>query len=207
MKLAARILALLLSGALVPIFAQSAPAFDHYLLNLSWSPEFCYSNPSNAECGGGHHYGFIVHGLWPEFHNGGGPEYCSHAPGPDPALAAGMLDIMPDLHLVEHEWQAHGTCSGLNASEYFKLVRKAFTSFRIPRQFLNPQARFAISPFDVKKAFEESNPSLNDAAVAIGCRGNYLSAVSICISKDLHPVPCPAVRDCRARMIQVTPVR
>ena len=201
------ILVLLLSGALLALFAQSPGAFDHYLLSLSWSPEFCSSNPASAECGSGHRYGFIVHGLWPELRNGGGPEYCSHAPGPDPAEAGSMLDIMPDLHLIEHEWQAHGVCSGLNANEYFKLIRKAFTSFRIPRQFSSPQAWFSISPLDVKKAFEESNPNLNDAAMAIGCRGNYLSAVSICLSKDLHPVPCPAVRDCRARTIRVAPVR
>src|SRR6185437_16970327 len=73
----ARILVLLLSGALLALFAQSPGAFDHYLLSLSWSPEFCSSNPASAECGSGHHYGFIVHGLWPEFRNGGGPEYCS----------------------------------------------------------------------------------------------------------------------------------
>lgn len=188
------------------MLAQSPGAFDHYLLSLSWSPEFCHSNPSNAECTGGHHYGFIVHGLWPEFRNGGGPEYCSHAPGPDPGEAGSMLDIMPDLHLIEHEWQTHGTCSGLNANEYFKLIRKAFTSFRIPRQFLNPQAQFSISPIDVKKALEESNPDLNDAAITISCRGNYLNGVSICLSKDLHPVPCPVVHDCRARTIRVAPV-
>ncbi len=207
MKRGSCILALLFSSALAPILAQPPAAFDHYLLNLSWSPEFCNSNPANVECSGGRHYGFMVHGLWPESRNGGGAEYCSHAPGPDPAEGGRMLGLMPDLHLIEHEWQAHGTCSGLNAAAYFKLIREAFASFRIPRQFLNPRAQFIISPFDIKKAFEESNPNLNDAEIAISCRGTYLSAVSICLSKDLHPVPCPAMRDCRARMIRVAPVR
>ncbi len=200
-------LVLLLSGTLVPIFAQKPGAFDYYTLNLSWSPEFCYSNPSRAECSGGHSYGFIVHGLWPEFRNGGGPEYCSHAPGLDPAEIGRMLAIMPDRQLIEHEWQAHGTCSGLSATDYFKSIRSAFASVRIPPRFLNPRAQFAVSPFDVKKSFEESNPNLNDAELAIGCRKSYLSAVSICLSKDLHPVACPAIQECKARIIRVAPRR
>ncbi len=103
-----------------------AGVFDHYLLTLSWSPEFCYTNPANPECAPGQHHGFIVHGLWPESRGGGGPEYCSHSPGlADPAR---MLDLMPDLRLIEHEWLAHGTCSGINAAAYFGQLRKAFES-------------------------------------------------------------------------------
>ncbi|MBV9502987.1 MAG: ribonuclease T2 [Acidobacteriaceae bacterium] len=179
--------------------------FDHYLLTLSWSPEFCYSNPQKAECAAGQRRAFIVHGLWPEFRGGGGPEYCSPAPGP--AQPAGMLDMMPDLHLIEHEWLAHGTCSGLSADNYFGQIRKAFESVRIPRQFAAPRAQFAISPVDLKKAFEGANPSLNDSGIMIQCRGPYLSAVEICLSKDLRPIPCPAVHECRARMVRVAPVR
>jgi ribonuclease I len=77
----------------------------------------------------------------------------------------------------------------------------------MPRQFTNAGAPFAISPFDIKKAFEQSNPNLNDAAIAIGCTGPYLSAVTICLSKDLQPVACTAVQDCRARVIRVAPVQ
>lgn len=193
------------AAMIVPASAQQPGAFDYYILNLSWSPEFCHGNPAKPECGGSHHFGFVVHGLWPEFEKGGGPEFCSHAPGLQDPTA--MLDIIPDVQLIGHEWQAHGTCSGFSAGDYFNLIRKAFTSLRIPRQFANPRAQFAISPSDIKKAFEESNPILNDAAIAISCRSNYLNAVSICLSKDLHPVACTAVQDCRARTVRVAPVR
>ena len=39
-------------------------SFDYYLLNLSWSPEFCYSHQSAPECGKG--ATFVLHGLWPQ---------------------------------------------------------------------------------------------------------------------------------------------
>ena len=95
----------------------SGGAFDYYLLNLSWAPEFCFSKPDNPECSG--HFGFIVHGLWPQYQSGGYPQNCGQQPGL--ANPAKMLDIMPDLHLINHEWMTHGTCTGLSAEQYFGL--------------------------------------------------------------------------------------
>jgi ribonuclease T2 len=44
--------------------------FDFYLLNLSWAPEFCSIQGTSPECTGAVHYGFIVHGLWPQNNDG-----------------------------------------------------------------------------------------------------------------------------------------
>ena len=73
-------------------------AFDYYVLALSWSPEFCHSHPTKAECASGK-FGFVVHGLWPQYAERY-PENCSTAPGlSDPSR---MADIMPDTGLVAH---------------------------------------------------------------------------------------------------------
>ncbi|HEY8997238.1 MAG TPA: hypothetical protein VIM60_05040, partial [Edaphobacter sp.] len=87
--------------------AAAQQDFDYFLLNLSWSPEFCHSHPSNVQCG--LHSTFVLHGLWPQRTNGGYPQNCSTAPGPrDPAQ---YKDIYPDQSLLQHEWKTHGTCS------------------------------------------------------------------------------------------------
>jgi ribonuclease I len=100
--------------------------FDYYLLNLSWSPEFCYSHPDAAECAS--HFTFVLHGLWPQNNDGTYPENCSNAPGPtDPSA---FKDIYPDPGLLEHEWRAHGTCSGLDAGAFFTTARTAVHSMR-----------------------------------------------------------------------------
>jgi ribonuclease T2 len=194
--------------ATLPMYSQRGGqpgAFDFYLLNLSWSPEFCNSNPNNIECGGGKHFGFIVHGLWPQFSHGGGPEYCGQQPGLiDPTR---MLDIMPDPHLIEHEWIAHGTCSGLNANDYFNLIRKTFSSIQIATQFQAPQQQFNIRPFELKQAFEQANPGLSDAGIAISCSGPYLKAVEFCFTKDGRAMACSGVRDCHAGSLRVPKVR
>jgi ribonuclease T2 len=179
--------------------------FDYYLLTLSWSPEFCHSNPSNTECTGGHHFGFIVHGLWPEYQNGGYPEHCSTAPGlSDPTS---VLDIMPDPGLIQHEWTTHGTCSGLSAQAYFTLIRRAFTSIKIPARFTAPTSQQVLSPAQIKAAIEQSNPNLQDADLMIQCSGTYLKAVEICLTKSLSPMACPVSRSCTAPAIRVPPVQ
>src|SRR5215471_11497582 len=115
--------------------------FDYYMLTLSWSPEFCHSHADKPECQSGHH-GFIVHGLWPQYVEGY-PEHCSTAPGL--ANPEQMADIMPDTGLVAHEWSTHGTCSGLNAGAYFKLLRRAFESIKVPEKFTAPRETFSIA--------------------------------------------------------------
>jgi len=177
--------------------------FDYYLLTLSWSPEFCHSHADKPECQSGHH-GFVVHGLWPQYVDGY-PEKCSNAPGlSDPSQ---MRDIMPDTGLVAHEWTTHGTCSGLDAQEYFRLLRRAFTSVRVPERFTAQSESFSMSPQEVKNEFVRANPALNAQEMTVSCGNNYLTAVSFCMSKDLKAVACKNLRDCRASVIRVPGVR
>jgi ribonuclease T2 len=186
--------------------SQGQPGvFDYYLLTLSWSPEFCHS-PAHAdkpECQSGHH-GFIVHGLWPQYVNGY-PENCSTAPGL--ANPSEVADIMPDTWLVDHEWKTHGTCSGLDAESYFKLLRQAFTSVKVPGKLVAPQQSFSLPPQHIKSAFVQSNPNLSAEDMTVSCGNNYLTAVSICMTKDLKATTCQNLRDCRANVVRVPPVR
>ena len=68
--------------------------------------------------------------LWPQDLSGDYPEDCSDAPGP--ANPQTYTDLLPTASLVEHEWQTHGTCSGLAADAYFAEIRKAFSAVKVP---------------------------------------------------------------------------
>lgn len=177
--------------------------FDYYLLTLSWSPEFCHSHTDKPECQSGHH-GFVIHGLWPQFVNGY-PENCSTAPGL--AHPEEMADIMPDAGLVAHEWNTHGTCSGLDAESYFKLLRRGFESIRVPERFASAHDNFSISPDEIKRDFAQANPNISAEEMTVSCGNNYLTAVSVCMTKDLKPIACQNLRDCRANVIRVPRVR
>ncbi len=177
--------------------------FDYYLFTLSWSPEFCYSHADKPECQSGHH-GFVVHGLWPQFVNGY-PENCSNESGlSDPSSVA---DIMPDPGLVAHEWKTHGTCSGIDADHYFKLIRQAFASIRIPARLANPTRSFSMTPAEIKQEFVQANPRLAAEDLTVNCGNNYLTGVSVCMTKNLEPMACEAVRDCRGNVVRIPPVK
>src|SRR5665647_1356702 len=80
-----------------------AGKFDYYTLVMSWSPTHC----SNAEVGrdeqqcsrfDGLRYGFVLHGLWPQYEKGY-PEACRTARRPfvPQPVINDMLDIMPSV--------------------------------------------------------------------------------------------------------------
>ncbi|MFL6450978.1 MAG: ribonuclease T2 family protein [Bryobacteraceae bacterium] len=193
----------LLAAASLPCAAQT-PQFDYYLLTLSWSPEYCHGHTSSTQCASDKHFGFVVHGLWPEYKTGSGPQHCGSQPGL--SNPASMLDIMPDLGLIQHEWTTHGTCSGLSPDQYFGLIRKAFSAVKQPTQLTSAKTQQTLSPRQVKQAFEQANPGLSDSELMINCASNYLQAVEICLTKGLQPMTCPAPRDCRASTIRVPPI-
>lgn len=178
--------------------------FDYYLFTLSWSPEYCHGHPNNPQCDGSHP-GFVVHGLWPQFNNGGWPSSCSYAVGlsnPD-----SMLDIMPDPRLIRHEWTTHGTCSGLSAPQYFATVRQAYRSIHIPAPLVSPNRATTRSADQIKQMFVDANPQISVDDIAVSCHNRYLSAVEFCLSKQLQPIACHAVRDCTAASIHIPAAR
>jgi ribonuclease T2 len=176
---------------------QAAPGtFDFYLLNLSWSPEFCATHTS-TECG--HGLGFVVHGLWPQNNSGDYPEDCSDAPGPTNPQS--YTDLIPTVSLIAHEWQTHGTCSGLAADAYFADIRKAFQAVKIPS---GVGATSSVTPDQFLAGFASANPGYPAGSIALSCGNNRLTAVEVCLTKNLQPEACQGVRSCRANVIQIT---
>ncbi len=181
--------------------ASAAGSFDFYLLNLSWSPEFCATHASKPECA--QHLGFVLHGLWPQTVGGGYPEHCSDVPGP--AHPADFRDIYPDSGLLLHEWQAHGTCSGLAPDAFFQLARRAVREVAIPSQLTRLDRQVSMPPATILDLFTAVNASIPRASFALTCGNNYLTAIEVCLSRDLHPVACDGVRSCRASTVRIPP--
>jgi ribonuclease T2 len=186
-------------------------AFDYYLLSLSWSPAFCLRSPNAAECTGPRHYGFILHGLWPQ-NEQGWPENCGASQVPDDVVK-GIADLMPARGLVYHEWSAHGTCSGLDPADYFALVRRAYDSVVIPAPFSRPAAPIEQPPAAITAEFLEANPRLPPQSIVVTCSGQgapRLREVHVCLSRDLVSRACSADalrQACRARSVIVPPIR
>jgi ribonuclease T2 len=147
--------------------------------------------------------GFVVHGLWPQDTSGDYPQHCSDAPGP--ANPQANTDIMPTASLVEHEWETHGTCSGMGANDYFAAIHKAYAAVKVPASIGTGADTGGVTPDDLLGRFAAANPSYPPGSFALSCGNNRLTAVEICLSKDLHPEACQGVRSCRANVVKVTP--
>jgi len=159
--------------------------FDYYLLTLSWSPTYCLTHSRDRwECGG-RGYGFVLHGLWPQFDTGGYPENCLIDSGLSPAAEAVGRTVYPSPRLMLHEWQRHGTCSGLDAVSYFRAADKALATVRIPARFSAPPVSVALTAEQIAAEFRRANPSMPENGLIVACGRGELSEVRVCLSRDL----------------------
>lgn len=169
--------------------------FDYYALVLSWSPSYCAENADRNEqqCDrrDGRRYSFVLHGLWPQY-NYGYPSSCRlpRRPFVPDNVIASMLDIMPSRSLVIHEYRTHGTCSGLDPTQYFSTAHRLFNAVTIPQRFRSPPEAQYAAPSEIRDAFLQANPNLNADMLAVVCDGKGLKEVRICFSKDGHPRAC-----------------
>jgi ribonuclease T2 len=192
---------------------ESEPGtFDYYLLSLSWSPAFCLGDPGAAECSGPRRFGFIVHGLWPQYEEGW-PQNCNvHQQVPD-NVVTDISDLMPARGLVYHEWSAHGTCSGLSPADFFALVRRAYRGIVIPAALVGTGQAIEESPPAISAAFLRANPKLSARSIVVTCSGQQpprLREVRICLDRELNSRACSADAargSCRSATLIVPPIR
>lgn len=124
-------------------------------------------------------------------------------------IMRGMLDLMPAPGLVFHEWDQHGTCSGLPPREYFDLVRRAREKVRIPEQYSDPRAPLTVTPSQVIDAFVSANEGLSPNGITVDCNRTRLREVRICLTRELQFRNCSASARgaCRSERLIMPPVR
>jgi ribonuclease T2 len=209
------VLAVALGSAPAQERRQHQPGqFDFYVLALSWSPSYCLDaaergRTEREQCDSGRPYSFIVHGLWPQYERGFPRDCQVPAPRLNRNIMASMLDLMPAPRLVYHQWDKHGTCSGLSAQGYFDLVRQARAAVNIPETYSAPKGVLTVTPDEIEEAFVKANPGLTRTGIAVTCGGTRLGEVRICLSKDLKFRDCIEVdrRACRRDLLNMPPVR
>ena len=190
----------------------SAQSFSYYLLVLSYAPDFCeqpQGDKDPRECGTGRRVGFVVHGLWPQGETSRGPEHCGSASPVSSQVIQATLPYVPTESLIQHEWAAHGTCSGLGAADYFAALRKARDAVTLPADLSQPAAALRLSPAQIESKLAAANPSFPAAAFRVSCYNQgELKEIRICLNKDLSPRGCgSSAGECQAANVTMLPVR
>jgi len=201
----------------LPAAAQSERTgrpFDYYLLALSWSPEYCASEArdrADPQCRSQPPKGLVVHGLWPQYEDGGWPSACQPANRLPERLIERLGPAMPSPRLAQHEWNRHGTCSGLDMDAYADAILNAFAALRLPDTLRPAPLERTIRLIDLKRQLAQANPGLDPAMIAVACtpRGVELKEIRICLDKRLAFRRCGAkVRDhCPQEPIHLRPTR
>jgi len=187
-----------------PASAQDrAGQFDHYLLALSWMPAFCTAQGdrrNDPRCAPGTGLGWMVHGLWPQHAGGGWPEYCPTSErAPSRRETAAQVDLFGASGPAWHQWNKHGSCTGLSAADYYALTREALARLVLPEVFTAIRAPVSVAPEVVEAAFIAANPGLTHETMITTCRHDALVELRLCLTRTLEPRPCDAAlvrREC-----------
>lgn len=197
-----------------PAFAEGDKpgVFDYYVAALSWSPNWCLREGdarNSPQCDVGTGHGWILHGLWPQFHRGY-PSFCQTIErAPSRRMTNDMADIMGTGGLAWHQWRKHGSCTGLSAPDYYALSRDAYAIINRPAIFRKLDREVRLPAAVVEEAFLKANPEMEPDGITITCRNDHIQEARICLSKSLAPVPCgqDVVRDCRMQDALFAPLR
>jgi ribonuclease T2 len=166
--------------------------FDYYAVALSWSPSFCADHDDPDQCGPGRQRGFVMHGLWPQYEKGY-PQSCSNERLPS-QVRASYTSLFPSPRMIAHEWDKHGTCSGLAPDSYFALSAKLRDQLVIPAPYQKPAAPVRVSYGEFVQSFKRANPRLADNAVLPFCGdgGRFLRELHACYDKRGESLSCGA---------------
>lgn len=182
---------------------------DFYVLSLAWAPSYCARRGDKADknlCDATPAYGFVVHGLWPQYSQGY-PVNCTNTD--DEKVSEDNLraiaHVMPRTSLATREWQTHGRCTGLSQDDYFATLRAAYQAVTMPRDI--PHLGMSVRPLDVENAFLKANPQLPRTGISVGCDSRFLREVRICLTTNLKFRSCPEIQQgmCRLQRAAMPP--
>ncbi|MGI3185990.1 ribonuclease T2 family protein [Nioella aestuarii] len=194
--------------------ADGEPAgdFDYYVMALSWTPSWCAiegDDRGSPQCDPGQGFGFTLHGLWPQYEDGW-PAFCPTLErNPSRSMTNAMADIMGTSGLAWYQWNKHGVCSGLSASDYYALSRLAYESVERPTLLRQLDREVRLPAEVIEEAFLEANPHLSDDMMTVTCRAGRVQEVRICLTRDLEPRNCApdVARDCTLTDALFSPMR
>jgi len=140
--------------------------FDFYLLAQSWAAHFCCLKPERCATveEAWSSSKLMLHGLWPAYFNkredGRYPADCAVEAKFDKVVIPPLaLKLAPNYHggLARHEWNKHGTCSGMPPKLYFEEALR--TMLAIPKtsqgtpEVISSHIGSEVESGDVRRAY------------------------------------------------------
>ena len=147
---------------------------------------------------------FTLHGLWPNYPNGGYPAFCDKKAKFDRSQVADLEDDLNQYWMSysssngkfwKHEWEKHGTCASpviKNQHTYFaeglRLHRELDIMGALAKHNITPTADPAgYKSADLVDALKQEL----GAAPVLKCTNGAVVEIWFCINRDLKVFECP----------------
>jgi ribonuclease T2 len=190
--------------------------FDFYTYAQSWSAGWCEtSGHSNVPgCVSPTQFQMTnatIHGMWPNYDAQQGnhwwPQCCDSTFGNnvDPNVVKQLLPQLQEYwpneqdptggnlgsSLWAHEWNKHGTCSGLDQTPYFENAMNIAAQLGTP-SIITQNRNQTVSIDALYEAYGASNcQNGQPCLVGFSCTNNALVQIMTCWGKDFTQIPCP----------------
>ena len=158
---------------------------EKFALAWYWWPENCKAFPGE---GCNQHFGFKLHGLWPDGAGETWPQYCRTPTALPVATVRANWCMTPAVSLLQHEWAKHGTCFWRDADSFFADERKLYEKYPMPEV---DRLKGRLTAGDIRDAVMKSNPGVPREAIFVGtAKKQWLTEVRLCLNLSYRPVPC-----------------
>lgn len=190
----------------------TAGEFDYYVLSLSWSPNWCALEGDarqSPQCDEDANFGWVLHGLWPQYERGW-PDYCRTRHGnPSRRQTGEQAGLFGSSGSAWHQWNKHGRCSGLSATDYYALATEAYERITRPDVLRRLTEPVTLPASLIEEAFLRDNPKLGPDMITVTCRSGRIQEARICLTRELQPRRCGAdvIRDCSLEDALLAPIR
>eukprot|EP00638_Chattonella_subsalsa_P018001 CAMPEP_0117893682 /NCGR_PEP_ID=MMETSP0950-20121206/25476_1 /TAXON_ID=44440 /ORGANISM="Chattonella subsalsa, Strain CCMP2191" /LENGTH=532 /DNA_ID=CAMNT_0005753997 /DNA_START=67 /DNA_END=1665 /DNA_ORIENTATION=+ len=184
------------ASSLMQEHTRSSDEEQFYLLAMIWQPEECFGHekeyPGCQSPEAAWAQQLTIHGLWPNYYNGGWPQFCT-SEKLDLAIIQSIglntmelnwPNVMEDASspqykdFWEHEWEKHGTCTGLSQELYFTKTLALHQQFG-DSTFIAENSGQSVSKSDLLDSFG------GDGMAILLCEDNgFLSQVYICLQEE-----------------------
>ena len=173
--------------------------FEFYVFASEWRGSVCSYNKCSLDSAPSF---WNIHGLWPS-DGSRGVNFCTDEKF-DPSQLNGLESSVAkywsslysnDNSFHGHEWQKHGTCSGMDQETYFsttiQLALHLDVYGTLSSAGIVPGSKASCQ--DVAKALTSK---YQVSSFTISAQNGYLSQIELCVSKDLKVTECPRRNIC-----------
>lgn len=205
--MASKLLIAFFLGA-ISMTVVSAQNFDFFYFVQQWPGSYCDTDSGCCfPLAGSPGAQFGIHGLWPNYNDGGYPSKC----GGDAFNPNVLSDVLADMNrewgslacpssdsesFWDHEWTTHGTCSGFSQHAYFKAALNLYNQYDLTGGLaaagINPDgSQYNVE--DIRNALQSVLGQLPGIQCNKDQSGNrQLYQVYVCVATDGQTViQCP----------------